>query len=521
MDTSSSYACTYVKGHYRNGKYVSGYYRGCGGNSYSTTTPSDSQSTVTNRAANISYTSYSSRLINLYKGTQFAGQTDKNILNFVQGYYRKDGTYIRPHYRTHRNSFVTDNLSYQGLSTLLPLDKTFNFSQDTKLSTVERYIYSIVGHQSLNNSQWDSLKNYAKVLHSSEGNSQTNALEVGSQFYKGLGYDSSISKVLSRFDLSNNIDHEQYLHHILVQLGLKGLTDTQNQELTKYQRALLNSSSDIVRTGESFYTSLGLDETAARIQIEMDRLQTVEHWKASEISEKLFYELKQVQSYDSSKFRSLGYQERLIVLELPNIRAYYELPLSEQKRILMQYINYSYQPSGDIHNLSLYLINQGRTYTYLSTSRYLTRNEFQLTEFTSSPDGTVSTHKLEKLKQEATVLSLWDSLNLVKRINYQDKNNFGLKSSYDTALIFSINRLEDFSAFNQLPLEDKRRIVSHAVYKLRLSSHDVYNGFVFVTYNNRCIVDAKLSISTLSDGGTGAFKRFNYDPTGSLKIIAN
>ncbi|TXI99718.1 MAG: hypothetical protein E6Q35_02285 [Chryseobacterium cucumeris] len=32
----------------------------------------------------------------------------------VQGYYRKDGTYVRPHVRTAPNSTVTDNYSYRG-----------------------------------------------------------------------------------------------------------------------------------------------------------------------------------------------------------------------------------------------------------------------------------------------------------------------------------------------------------------------------------------------------------------------
>lgn len=32
----------------------------------------------------------------------------------VRGYYRKDGTYVRPHVRTAPNSTVTDNYSYQG-----------------------------------------------------------------------------------------------------------------------------------------------------------------------------------------------------------------------------------------------------------------------------------------------------------------------------------------------------------------------------------------------------------------------
>ena len=32
----------------------------------------------------------------------------------VRGYYRKDGTYVRPHVRTYPNNTVTDNYSYPG-----------------------------------------------------------------------------------------------------------------------------------------------------------------------------------------------------------------------------------------------------------------------------------------------------------------------------------------------------------------------------------------------------------------------
>lgn len=51
----------------------------------------------------------------------------------VKGYYRKDGTYVRPHVRTAPNSTVTDNYSYQGnyntnLEYNTPLPKsTYNY----------------------------------------------------------------------------------------------------------------------------------------------------------------------------------------------------------------------------------------------------------------------------------------------------------------------------------------------------------------------------------------------------------
>ena len=36
----------------------------------------------------------------------------------VSGYYRSNGTYVAPHVRTAPNSTVTDNLSYRGLGTI-------------------------------------------------------------------------------------------------------------------------------------------------------------------------------------------------------------------------------------------------------------------------------------------------------------------------------------------------------------------------------------------------------------------
>lgn len=33
---------------------------------------------------------------------------------YVDGYYRKDGTYVAPHYRSNPNGTATDNYSYQG-----------------------------------------------------------------------------------------------------------------------------------------------------------------------------------------------------------------------------------------------------------------------------------------------------------------------------------------------------------------------------------------------------------------------
>lgn len=42
----------------------------------------------------------------LISGNVFAGR--------VEGYYRSNGTYVAPHYRSNSNSTVTDNYSFKG-----------------------------------------------------------------------------------------------------------------------------------------------------------------------------------------------------------------------------------------------------------------------------------------------------------------------------------------------------------------------------------------------------------------------
>jgi len=42
----------------------------------------------------------------LISGNAFAGQ--------VEGYYRSNGTYVAPHYRSNPNSTVTDNYNFKG-----------------------------------------------------------------------------------------------------------------------------------------------------------------------------------------------------------------------------------------------------------------------------------------------------------------------------------------------------------------------------------------------------------------------
>ena len=42
-----------------------------------------------------------------------AAQTNPNLV-FVNGYYKSNGTFVAPHYRTAPNNTLTDNLNYRG-----------------------------------------------------------------------------------------------------------------------------------------------------------------------------------------------------------------------------------------------------------------------------------------------------------------------------------------------------------------------------------------------------------------------
>ena len=104
---------TYVNSYYKkDGTYVKGHYRN------------------TSSGSTSSYSTYSSssypdsnkelykvgNLVNLYSGKNLITTKEASSLVFVQGYYRDNGIYVRPHFRTHANNFLTDNLSYNGLS---------------------------------------------------------------------------------------------------------------------------------------------------------------------------------------------------------------------------------------------------------------------------------------------------------------------------------------------------------------------------------------------------------------------
>ncbi|SET18678.1 hypothetical protein [[Clostridium] polysaccharolyticum] len=150
---------TYVHSYYRkDGTYVHGYYRNSGGSSsssgysssgYSSSSSSSSSGSV-DRSDSLynnssSYDNTSSKnnslvkkpsgstyksfkgtpvvnrnnTVNLYRNQTLVGTVPVDELVYVNGYYRKDGTYVRPHFRTYPNRYLSDNFSTYGLSTLL------------------------------------------------------------------------------------------------------------------------------------------------------------------------------------------------------------------------------------------------------------------------------------------------------------------------------------------------------------------------------------------------------------------
>jgi hypothetical protein len=54
-------------------------------------------------------------LVGVFSFLSFASQAD--ALVSVNGYYRKDGTYVRPHYRTDPDSTTSNNFSTYGIHT--------------------------------------------------------------------------------------------------------------------------------------------------------------------------------------------------------------------------------------------------------------------------------------------------------------------------------------------------------------------------------------------------------------------
>lgn len=271
---------TYVKGYYRkDGTYVKGHYRNYGGSSSSgssSSSPSyDNYYTYPKDNPKSSYSSKS--IVNLYNGKDYIGQANVNELVYVKGYYRKDGTFVRPHYKTHPNHYIRDNFSYLGISTLLPLDRkypSYNYDKDEGIASVEHYLYTSTINNELPSNSWSKLKDYAKKLSSNDPNFIKEL--YGGFFYQSIGYDTNFQKALVEFDISGSLSPKLYLYQVLNEMGVKSLTYSQEQALIKYSKALTPNqydNVDVFNVGKEFYELIGLDSIDIYGQIELDLLQ--------------------------------------------------------------------------------------------------------------------------------------------------------------------------------------------------------------------------------------------------------
>lgn len=273
--------CTYVKGYTKkNGTRVSGYYRGCG----TTSSPSETKSPIPTYTNN-NYDYGSSKIINLYKGKNSVGTTDADKLVYVKGYYRKDGTYVRPHFRTHPNNYLTDNFSNLGVSLLPPKQKypRFIFNNDKDIALKEKYLLYNLSDKNLNEKQLTQLKRYTMELKKAESNKQKErtAISEGTKFYKALGYHEELAISNTKFDLYGELTLEDYLYNVIYSINpvsLEALGDTNIIETYAY--ILRETRKDptkrsIARNfGGKFYKLIGVEQFSIENQLEMDELQT-------------------------------------------------------------------------------------------------------------------------------------------------------------------------------------------------------------------------------------------------------
>ncbi|BAU28993.1 copper amine oxidase-like protein [Aneurinibacillus soli] len=212
---------------------------------------------------------YKSKVVNLYRGKQYAGTKNANELVKVKGYYREDGTYVRPHYRTYSNSVLTDNLSYLGLSTLLPLDKT------------RLYLNTVVEGKNLNSYQHEKFENYATKLTNNQDKPGNVFLE-GKSFYQNLGFGESFAEKQANYDVFQEMDYESYIYSVLMMMGINEVNDQEQKELKKYSSALQDKKSqtdeEVILQGKYFYSLIGVSQEVIDIQIQMDLLQNQEMW---------------------------------------------------------------------------------------------------------------------------------------------------------------------------------------------------------------------------------------------------
>ena len=277
---------TYVKGYYRkDGTYVSGHYRHYGGSSYT------SNNSNVNNLDDIDYTRpkiSQNSIVRLYKGKEYVGTKSKSNLVFIHGYYREDGVYVRPHWRTNKDNYIENNFSYYGYSTLKPLPfnqyyKNYNFELDCNKGTAgaERYLLynSLPINSNLNYSQLSYLKTYAKSLR--VNTSDTEVSNNCFKFYSSLGLNDIYIETLFNFDKTGDLTSLSYLLFNLLDTVDISTANKYANSLCTYGLILeLNSlnllgerNQAIVNAFASMFYNNLLSPDEIKLQAELDSLQ--------------------------------------------------------------------------------------------------------------------------------------------------------------------------------------------------------------------------------------------------------
>lgn len=277
----------HVSGYFRkDGTYVHSYYRNRSSSTKSNSLTYDEDFNsydyffkINSQLLQTSKNIQNRKTVNLYKGNKVVGNKNISSLVYVHGYYRKDGTYVRPHYRTHADNYKNNNFSTQGISTLKPLDKYPSYSYKSGTQTEESYLLynSIVYNKELNNDSINTLEKYAAALALQDDNT----LSIGKGYYKSLGLDDWISNIQSEFDVSEQITSQIYVSFILydyLQSCSKTFNDmdSKRMEIIPYYCAVLDQYDqgyidyDNAKDFAIWFYSHIISKSDAEEQIEMD-----------------------------------------------------------------------------------------------------------------------------------------------------------------------------------------------------------------------------------------------------------
>ncbi|WP_433709001.1 hypothetical protein [Paenibacillus illinoisensis] len=360
-------ARTYVKGYYRkDGTYVSGYWRG-GGSSSSTSSYFNSSSSEATSGTVTGTSSSNTSVVNLYRGNTYETQVSTNNLVFVQGYYRKDGTYVRPHYRTHANDFITDNFSYLGLSTLEPLPKPFTnhsdfqYSINPQVSLIEKYLGYQSVDKTLTSDQLNNLKDYAIHLnYFDEGKEDKDSIvNHGIFYYESMGISPELGKGLATFNVEGESNLQSYISQILITNGISKINNEDIYLMNAYILALVGAKQvtnhdfyveRALNLGKFFYTNAGLYNPAQ--QVEMDMLQD---WSTSQEFSDLMKTISNLNSNFVGKYST----------SISDTQKYLEKVTPTNLRLNIDQfdsIGYSVSLSTFSHTLFSYDLNKGIEY---------------------------------------------------------------------------------------------------------------------------------------------------------------